>query len=235
MNQRILIVEDETSLAQILVDYLKRDGFDATAVADGEEAMAELRRAPPDLLLLDLMLPGMDGLSILRELRKTSSLPVILVTAKVEEIDRLIGLELGADDYVCKPYSPREVVARVKTVLRRMRPAPAAAPATAGTGDLDRLSACADEAVSQTRLRIQTPRGNTHCGERPTSRHRRARPLGPGAHGGEGEVGDEDGHAAGVWHGQRGLHIHPGEARRDRKSTRLNSSHRYISRMPSSA
>lgn len=133
MNQRILVVEDETSLAQILVDYLKRDGFAATAIADGEEAMAELRRAPPDLLLLDLMLPGMDGLAILRELRKTSSLPVILVTAKVEEIDRLIGLELGADDYVCKPYSPREVVARVKTVLRRIRPVQAAASAPGGS------------------------------------------------------------------------------------------------------
>ena len=133
MNQRILVVEDETSLAQILVDYLKRDGFVATAIADGQEAMAELRRAPPDLLLLDLMLPGMDGLSILRELRKTSSLPVILVTAKVEEIDRLIGLELGADDYVCKPYSPREVVARVKTVLRRIQPVQAAAPAPGGS------------------------------------------------------------------------------------------------------
>ncbi len=133
MSQRILVVEDETDLAQILVDYLKRDGFVATAIADGQEAMAELRRAPPDLLLLDLMLPGMDGLSILRELRKTTALPVILVTAKVEEIDRLIGLELGADDYVCKPYSPREVVARVKTVLRRIQPVQAAAPATGGS------------------------------------------------------------------------------------------------------
>lgn len=132
MSQRILVVEDESNLAQILVDYLKRDGFAATTLADGQEAMAELRRAPPDLLLLDLMLPGMDGLSVLRELRKTSSLPVILVTAKVEEIDRLIGLELGADDYVCKPYSPREVVARVKTVLRRMQPAAVASQVPGG-------------------------------------------------------------------------------------------------------
>lgn len=136
-SARILIAEDQSDLAQILVDYLKRDGFSASAVADGTGAMAELRRAPPDLLLLDLMLPGMDGLQILRELRKSSSLPVILVTAKVEEIDRLIGLELGADDYVCKPYSPREVVARVKAVLRRAllaaaaEHAAAAAPASA--------------------------------------------------------------------------------------------------------
>lgn len=133
MSQRILVVEDESSLAQILVDYLKRDGFLATAIGDGEEAMAELRQAPPDLLLLDLMLPGMDGLSILRELRRSSALPVILLTAKVEEIDRLIGLELGADDYVCKPYSPREVVARVKAVLRRLHPPPASAPTVGGS------------------------------------------------------------------------------------------------------
>lgn len=121
MTQTILVVEDEPDLAQILVDYLKRDGFSPVAIGDGMAAMERLRSEQPDLLLLDLMLPGMDGLSILRELRKTSNLPVILVTARVEEIDRLIGLELGADDYICKPYSPREVVARVKTVLRRFR------------------------------------------------------------------------------------------------------------------
>ena len=126
MSTRILIVEDETDLAQILADYLTRDGFAASTQADGLLAMKELQRSLPDLLLLDLMLPGMDGLSILRELRKTSSIPVIVVTAKVEEIDRLIGLELGADDYICKPYSPREVVARVKAVLRRAQNVPVA-------------------------------------------------------------------------------------------------------------
>ena len=126
MSTRILIVEDETDLAQILADYLTRDGFSASTQADGLLAMKELQRSLPDLLLLDLMLPGMDGLSILRELRKTSSIPVIVVTAKVEEIDRLIGLELGADDYICKPYSPREVVARVKAVLRRAQNVPVA-------------------------------------------------------------------------------------------------------------
>jgi two-component system response regulator BaeR len=127
MSKRILIVEDETDLAQILAEYLQRDGFVATTIADGLMAMAELRQAPPDLLLLDLMLPGMDGIAILRELRKTSELPVIMVTARTEEIDRLLGLELGADDYICKPYSPREVVARVKTVLRRAQPSAASA------------------------------------------------------------------------------------------------------------
>jgi len=116
---RILLVEDEPDLAKVLVDYLTRDGFDASVEGNGANALARIRQTPPDLLLLDLMLPDLDGLSILREVRKFSELPVIMVTARVEEIDRLIGLELGADDYICKPYSPREAVARVKTVLRR--------------------------------------------------------------------------------------------------------------------
>jgi len=116
---QILLVEDEPDLAQVLVDYLLRDGFDASVEGDGARALERIRANPPDLLLLDLMLPGLDGLSLLREVRKFSGLPVILVTARVEEIDRLIGLELGADDYVCKPYSPREVLARVRAVLRR--------------------------------------------------------------------------------------------------------------------
>ena len=126
MSARILVVEDEADLAQVLVDYLRREGYDARALGDGLAAMAALEAAPPDLVLLDVMLPGMDGLAILRRLRQRSGVPVILVTARVDEIDRLVGLESGADDYVCKPYSPREVVARVKAVLRRFRPAVAA-------------------------------------------------------------------------------------------------------------
>lgn len=128
---RVLVVEDETDLAQLLADYLVREGFRAEVIADGAQALAALREKPPDLVLLDVMLPGLDGLGVLRELRRFSEVPVILVTARVEEIDRLLGLELGADDYVCKPYSPREVVARVKTVLRRTRP-PAAVPGPGG-------------------------------------------------------------------------------------------------------
>ena len=145
MSKKILIVEDEADLAQILAEYLQRDGFVATTIADGLVAMAELQRAPPDLLLLDLMLPGMDGISILRELRKTSELPVIMVTARSDEIDRLLGLELGADDYICKPYSPREVVARVKTVLRRTQAAAGATATVAGSVleiDAEALQAC---------------------------------------------------------------------------------------------
>ncbi len=115
----IAIVEDEPKLAALLRDYLHKENFETEVYEDGDEALAALTASPPELILLDLMLPGTDGLSICKELRKTSQVPIIMLTAKVEEIDRLIGLEIGADDYICKPYSPREVVARVKAVLRR--------------------------------------------------------------------------------------------------------------------
>ncbi len=116
---RVLIVEDEHDIASVLLDYLRHAGFEAEHIADGRAALARLLADPPDLTLLDVMLPGLDGLSILRQLRPRSAHPVILVTARVEELDRLLGLELGADDYICKPFSPREVVARVQAVLRR--------------------------------------------------------------------------------------------------------------------
>ena len=115
----ILIVEDEIDLGEILQDYLTNDGFSVTLVNDGEAGLQKILTEKWDLVLLDLMLPKRDGLSICQEVRKTSPVPIIMTTAKVEEIDRLIGLELGADDYICKPFSPREVVARVKAVLRR--------------------------------------------------------------------------------------------------------------------
>ena len=119
---RILVVEDEPKLAQLLADYLHAAGFEVECLDNGLTALDRLRAAPPDLMLLDLMLPGLDGLSLCRALRSFSSLPVIMLTARVEESDRLLGLEIGADDYICKPYSPREVVARVKTILRRCKP-----------------------------------------------------------------------------------------------------------------
>lgn len=116
---RIAIVEDEPKLAALLQSYLERDEYATSVFSDGEDALQSLLQEPPDLVLLDLMLPRLDGLSICKELRKHSNVPVIMLTARVEEIDRLLGLEIGADDYICKPYSPREVVARVKAVLRR--------------------------------------------------------------------------------------------------------------------
>ncbi|MBS0377770.1 MAG: response regulator [Proteobacteria bacterium] len=125
--RRILIAEDEPKLAALLRDYLTASGFDASCVSDGLRVVPEFRRSNPDLVILDLMLPHRDGLEICRELRTFSTVPIVMVTARVEEIDRLLGLELGADDYVCKPFSPREVVARIKAILRRATRGPAAA------------------------------------------------------------------------------------------------------------
>jgi len=117
LARRILVVEDDARIAQLLLDYLRNDGHQA--LADGAMALLEIRQAPPDLLILDLMLPGLDGVSLCRAVRCFSDLPILMVTARVDEVDRLIGLDTGADDYVCKPFSPREVMARVKALLRR--------------------------------------------------------------------------------------------------------------------
>ena len=116
----ILIVEDEPKIAALLQDYLQAQaGYRSHIVTRGDEALSEFRVKSPDLVLLDLMLPGLDGIEVCKRIRAESDVPIIMVTARVDEIDRLLGLELGADDYICKPFSPREVVARVKAVLRR--------------------------------------------------------------------------------------------------------------------
>lgn len=115
----ILIAEDEIDLAEIIRDYLVAEHFYVTLIHDGEEALKKILTEKWDLILLDLMLPKVDGFRICQEVRKHLSTPIIMTTARIEEADRLIGLELGADDYICKPFSPREVVARVKAVLRR--------------------------------------------------------------------------------------------------------------------
>ena len=117
---KILIVEDEPKIAQLLADYLHKENCQVTILGEGTRAVETVKADPPDFLILDLMLPGKDGLAICREVRQFSQVPIMMLTAKVDEIDRLLGLELGADDYVCKPFSPREVVARVKTILRRI-------------------------------------------------------------------------------------------------------------------
>ena len=122
MTHRILVVDDEVQIVRVLRGYLEKAGFAVLAANDGREGLRLARQERPDLVILDLMLPGMDGLDVCRALRKDSELPIIMLTARVEETDRLIGLELGADDYVTKPFSPREVVARVRAVLRRTRP-----------------------------------------------------------------------------------------------------------------
>ncbi len=121
-NHTILLVEDEEKLAELLSEYLDASGFTTKIQYYGNGVVDEVKNSPPDLILLDLMLPGKNGIDICKEIRRFSDVPIIMVTARVEEIDRLLGLELGADDYICKPYSPREVVARVKAVLRRSLP-----------------------------------------------------------------------------------------------------------------
>ena len=121
MTDRILIVEDEAKLAGLLRDYLAQEGFEVTVLHRGDEVEPWVGTHDVDLVLLDLMLPGKNGLEVCKALRATTEVAIIMVTARVDEIDRLLGLELGADDYICKPFSPREVVARVKAVLRRLK------------------------------------------------------------------------------------------------------------------
>ena len=119
MDELILVVDDEKEIVKLARDYLERAGFRVLSASEGVTALAAARREQPDLVVLDLNLPGMDGLDVCRTLRKESDIPIIMLTARVEETDRLIGLELGADDYITKPFSPRELVARVRAVLRR--------------------------------------------------------------------------------------------------------------------
>ncbi len=116
---KVLVVDDEPTVREVVVSYLRRDGHDVAEAADGTTALELLEAQPPDLVVLDMMLPGVNGLDILRRVRQTSNIPVIMLTARAEESDRVSGLELGADDYVVKPFSPRELAARVNGVLRR--------------------------------------------------------------------------------------------------------------------
>lgn len=118
-KQRILVVDDDPTISEVVARYLEREGYDVEVASDGEEALARGQSSHPDLVVLDLMIPKVDGLEVFRLLRATESVPIIMLTAKGEETDKLVGLSLGADDYITKPFSPRELVARVKSVLRR--------------------------------------------------------------------------------------------------------------------
>jgi two-component system response regulator BaeR len=115
----VLVVEDDERIAQLILDYLRYEGFTAAAIGDGLLALAQVRRSPPAAIVLDLMLPGLDGLGVCRAVRQFSDVPIVMVTARIDEVDRLLGLDTGADDYVCKPFSPRELVARVRALVRR--------------------------------------------------------------------------------------------------------------------
>jgi two-component system, OmpR family, response regulator BaeR len=136
-TRHILVVEDEEKIVGLLCDYLGAAGFRTSSQNNGDRVISQVKKDPPDLILLDIMLPGKDGMEICREIRQFSNVPIIMITARVEEIDRLLGLELGADDYICKPFSPREVVARVKAVFRRVRAKPRAHHLVVGAISLD--------------------------------------------------------------------------------------------------
>jgi DNA-binding response OmpR family regulator len=139
----ILVVEDEMKIARLVRDYLQHSGFEVIVTGDGESALASARGAKPDLVVLDLGLPGRDGLDVTRELRRSSNIPIVMLTARGDEADRIVGLELGADDYVVKPFSPKELVARVRAVLRR----------TATSGAPPELLRVADVEVDVHRMR----------------------------------------------------------------------------------
>ena len=134
---KVLVVEDEAKIARLVRDYLEHAGFEAVVVGDGETALASARRSTPDLVVLDLGLPDRDGLDVARALRRTSGVPIVMLTARGDEIDRVVGLELGADDYVVKPFSPKELVARVRAVLRRTQAARAGGPEVLRVADVE--------------------------------------------------------------------------------------------------
>ncbi len=138
MPKKILVVDDEPKIVDICRDYLQAAGFDVIQANDGRKGLAAARSELPDLVVLDLMMPGMDGLDVCRELRRDGTVPIIMLTARVEETDKLVGLELGADDYLTKPFSPRELVARVRTVLRRTSVNPQSDILRVGDLELDR-------------------------------------------------------------------------------------------------
>ena len=133
----ILVVEDEMKIARLVRDYLEHAGFEVLVSGDGESALASARGSKPDLVVLDLGLPGRDGLDVTRELRRTSNVPIVMLTARGDESDRLVGLELGADDYVVKPFSPKELVARVRAVLRRTESARVVGPEVLRVADVE--------------------------------------------------------------------------------------------------
>jgi DNA-binding response OmpR family regulator len=143
--RHILVVEDEMKIARVVRDYLEHAGFGVTVTGDGDAALASARGTKPDLVVLDLGLPGRDGLDVARELRRTSAVPIVILTARGDETDRIVGLEIGADDYVVKPFSAKELVARVRAVLRRSDPA---------TGSMAELLRVGDLEIDLVRMRV---------------------------------------------------------------------------------
>jgi len=160
MQTTILIVDDEQAVTDLLAYNLRKSGYTVLTAADGHAALQLALKAKPDLILLDVMIPEMDGLDVCRELRKTSAVPIIMITARGEEVDRVVGLELGADDYVCKPFSVRELMARIKAVLRRgsasgMEPAFLYGPAGLIVDVESRRAAVSGQPLELTRLEFE--------------------------------------------------------------------------------
>jgi two-component system alkaline phosphatase synthesis response regulator PhoP len=146
MSKKVLVIDDEPKIVEICKDYLKAGGYEVITASDGAQGLTKARLQKPDLIVLDLMLPGMNGLDVCRSLRQESNVPIIMLTARIEETDRLIGLELGADDYITKPFSPRELVARVRTVLRR----------ASGDSSMETIRV-GDVALDRTRYQVTLP------------------------------------------------------------------------------
>jgi two-component system response regulator BaeR len=118
-KRRVLVIEDDAKIARLLLDYLRNEGYEASTEVDGRAGLRHVEQSSPDLVILDLMLPGLDGIGVCKSVRRFSDVPILMLTARVDEVDRLLGLDTGADDYVCKPFSPREVMARVRALIRR--------------------------------------------------------------------------------------------------------------------
>ena len=137
MTHRVLLVDDDARLHELLAAYLSQNGFEVTGAADGRKGLDALETGSFDVVLLDVMMPGLDGIEVCRRIRATSRIPIVMLTAKGDETDRVVGLELGADDYVAKPFSPREVLARLRALLRRAAPRPASDLLTVGALSLD--------------------------------------------------------------------------------------------------
>ena len=160
MPALIAVIEDEVKLASVLIDYLTARGYQTHHIADGAHAVQWIEEKQPDLVLLDIMLPNKDGVTICKEVRTFSAVPILMVTAKVEEIDRLLGLEIGADDYICKPFSPREVVARVAANLRRVAQAKQLLP---NKEKIENLEANTSATLDQAHYTLYSDEGNKLC------------------------------------------------------------------------
>ncbi|MBM4375585.1 MAG: response regulator transcription factor [Deltaproteobacteria bacterium] len=137
MGHRVLVVDDDARLQELLATYLSQNGFEVTSAADGRKGLAALQSDTFDIVLLDVMMPGLDGIEVCRRIRATSRIPIVMLTAKGDETDRVVGLELGADDYVAKPFSPRELLARLRALLRRAQPTPETQALTIGDLAID--------------------------------------------------------------------------------------------------